>query len=184
MQENQNTTLNDTAENAAQNVADDAQAAESVVLTPEERIEALEKELAESREQTLRALADIENLRRRHTEELASSQKYAINKFAQELVPVKDYLEMALLDQSGQIDTLKMGVDMTLKQLAAAFDKAQIREVSPKAGDKLDPHLHQAMSAEESDAEPNTIVRVLQKGYLLAERTLRPAMVVVAKAKA
>ena len=80
-------------------------------------------------------------------------------------------------------DTRKMGVDMTLKQLVAAFDKAQIKEISPAVGDKLDPHQHQAMSAEESDAEANTVLRVLQKGYQLAERTLRPAMVIVAKAK-
>ena len=115
-------------------------------------------------------------------EELASAHKYAITKFAGELVSVKDYLEMALLDQSGQIDTLKMGVDMTLKQLVSAFEKAQIKDIAPKAGDKLDPHQHQAMSAEESDAEPNTIVRVMQKGYQIADRAA--SAMVVAKAKA
>ncbi|PXX43424.1 MULTISPECIES: nucleotide exchange factor GrpE [Aquitalea] len=181
MQENQNNATNEAAVDETINAAASEQTVEQ---TAEQRIAALEAQLAELQDQLLRSRADQENQRRRNAEELLNTQKYAINKFAQELVPVKDYLEMALLDQSGQIDTLKMGVDMTLKQLVAAFDKVQIKEISPAVGDKLDPHLHQAMSAEESDAEANTVLRVLQKGYQLAERTLRPAMVIVAKAKA
>ena len=180
MQENQNNTNNEAVVEDVNNAAASEQQTEQTV---EQRIAELEAQVADLQDQLLRSRADQENLRRRNAEELLNTQKYAINKFAQELVPVKDYLEMALLDQSGQIDTLKMGVDMTLKQLVAAFDKAQIREISPAVGDKLDPHQHQAMSAEESDAEPNTVLRVLQKGYQLAERTLRPAMVIVAKAK-
>jgi len=181
MQENQNNASNEAAVEDVNNAAASEQAAEQ---TAEQRIAELEAQVADLQDQLLRSRAEQENQRRRNAEELLSTQKYAINKFAQELVPVKDYLEMALLDQSGQIDTLKMGVDMTLKQLVAAFDKAQIKEISPAVGDKLDPHQHQAMSAEESDAEANTVLRVLQKGYQLAERTLRPAMVIVAKAKA
>lgn len=180
MQENQSTQTN-TEEN---NTMENEQSQEGTVLTPEEQIAQLEAQVAGLKDQLLRSLADQENQRRRSSEELVNTQKYAISKFAQELVSVKDYLEMALLDQSGQIDTLKMGVDMTLKQLVSAFEKAQIKDIAPKAGDKLDPHQHQAMSAEESDAEPNTIVRVMQKGYQLADRVLRPAMVVVSKSKA
>jgi len=146
------------------------------------RIAELEKELAELKDNFLRARADADNLRRRAAEDVQSARKFAINKFAGELLSVKDSLEMALADQSGQFDALKFGVDLTLKQLAAAFDKADISEVNP-IGEKLDPHKHQAISAEVSDAEPNTVIRVMQKGYTVADRVLRPAMVVVAKAK-
>ena len=98
------------------------------------------------------------------------------------MLPVKDSLEMALLDQSGQFDTLKHGVDLTLKQLISAFEKFQLSEINP-VGEKLDPHKHQAISMIESDADANTVVNVMQKGYQIAERVLRPAMVVVAKGK-
>jgi len=152
-------------------------------LTPEAKIVALEAELAEAKDQFLRTRAEMENLRKRTAEELATARKHAINKFAHEVLPVKDSLEMALADQSGQFEALKFGVDLTLKQLIAAFDKMHIKEVSP-LGEKLDPHQHQAISTEESDAEPNTVIRVMQKGYLLADRVLRPAMVVVSKPKA
>ncbi|MEN3811737.1 nucleotide exchange factor GrpE [Chromobacterium piscinae] len=181
MQENQN----QAAEAVENEMTDTASAAHTELeQTPEQHIAGLEAEIAELNDTLLRARAELENQRRRAQDEVAAAHKYAIGKFAGELVTVKDYLEMALLDQSGQIDTLKMGVDMTLKQLVSAFEKAQIKDIAPKAGDKLDPHQHQAMSAEESDAEPNTVVRVMQKGYLLADRVLRPAMVVVAKVKA
>ena len=89
---------------------------------------------------------------------------------------------MALLDQSGQFDTLKHGVDLTLKQLISAFEKFQLSEINP-VGEKLDPHKHQAISMIEADADANTVVNVMQKGYQIAERVLRPAMVVVAKGK-
>lgn len=175
MQENQNPQAEEVLEQVTTSVEDAAASAA-------ERIAKLEAELAEVKEQFLRAKAETENQRRRAVEEVAKAQKFAIEKFASELISVKDSLEMALLDQSGQFDTLKMGVDLTLKQLLAAFEKSQISEINP-LGDKLDPHRHQAISTEESDAEPNSVVRVMQKGYLIADRILRPAMVVVAKAK-
>ncbi|AXK39564.1 nucleotide exchange factor GrpE [Crenobacter cavernae] len=146
----------------------------------DDRVAQLEAEVAELKDQFLRTRAEMDNLRRRSAEEVMNAQKYAINKFAQELFSVKDSLEMALLDQSGQFDALKFGVDLTLKQLASAFEKAQIVELNP-VGEKLDPHKHQAISAEASDAEANTVVRVMQKGYQVADRVLRPAMVVVSK---
>ncbi|TDR73567.1 nucleotide exchange factor GrpE [Paludibacterium purpuratum] len=146
----------------------------------EERIGVLEAELAQVKDQYLRSLADMENQRRRHLDELTNTQKYAINKFAMELLSVKDSLEMALADQSGQFDNLKFGVDLTLKQLASAFEKAQIEEINP-LGQALDPHKHQAISSEEAEVEANTVLRVMQKGYAVADRLLRPAMVVVAK---
>ena len=89
---------------------------------------------------------------------------------------------MALQDQSGNFDALKMGVQMTLTELQKAFDQSNIKEIDPKAGDKLDPHRHQALQSVESEQEPNTVVSVMKKGYTLSDRVLRPAMVTVAKA--
>lgn len=143
------------------------------------RIEALTAQL---QDEQLRSAATEQNLRRRHQEELQAAHKFAGQKFAAEMLPVKDYLEMALLDQSGQFDALKMGVQMTLNELQKAFDKTQISEINPQPGDALDPHRHQALQTEASDLPPNSIVRVMKKGYALSDRVLRPAMVVVAAA--
>ena len=145
------------------------------------RIAELEGQLKDSE---LRGLANEQNLRRRHQQEIADTHKFAGQKFAAEMLPVKDYLEMALLDQSGNFDALKMGVEMTLTELKRAFEQAQIKEILPQPGDKLDPHRHQAFQTVESDQEPNTIVNVMQKGYTLHDRVLRPATVSVAKARA
>ena len=178
--------MQETPENVAAETGRAAEAAETghteVIseATAEERIGVLEAELGQVKDQYLRSKAEMENLRRRHLEELENAKKYAIGKFAAELLSVKDSLEMALADQSGQFDALKFGVDLTLKQLASAFEKGQIVEINP-LGETLDPHKHQAISSEQSDAEANTVVRVMQKGYLVADRLLRPAMVVVAK---
>ncbi|HGO6461559.1 TPA: nucleotide exchange factor GrpE [Neisseria gonorrhoeae] len=145
------------------------------------RIAELEAQL---KDEQLRALANEQNLRRRHQQEIADTHKFAGQKFAVEMLPVKDYLEMALLDQSGNFDALKMGVQMTLNELQKAFDATQIREINPKAGDKLDPNIHQAMQAVASEQETNTVVGVMKKGYTLSDRVLRPAMVTVAQKEA
>ena len=145
------------------------------------RIAELEAQL---KDEQLRALANEQNLRRRHQQEIADTHKFAGQKFAVEMLPVKDYLEMALLDQSGNFDALKMGVQMTLNELQKAFDATQIKEINPKAGDKLDPNIHQAMQAVASEQEPNTVGGVMKKGYTLSDRVLRPAMVTVAQKEA
>ena len=145
------------------------------------RIAELEAQL---KDEQLRALANEQNLRRRHQQEIADTHKFAGQKFAVEMLPVKDYLEMPLLDQSGNFDALKMGVQMTLNELQKAFDATQIKEINPKAGDKLDPNIHQAMQAVASEQEPNTVVGVMKKGYTLSDRVLRPAMVTVAQKEA
>ena len=145
------------------------------------RIAELEAQL---KDEQLRALANEQNLRRRHQQEIADTHKFAGQKFAVEMLSVKDYLEMALLDQSGNFDALKMGVQMTLNELQKAFDATQIKEINPKAGDKLDPNIHQAMQAVASEQEPNTVVGVMKKGYTLSDRVLRPAMVTVAQKEA
>ncbi len=144
-------------------------------------VEGLKARIAELEDAFLRAKAESDNQRRRSQEEIAKTHKYAIEKLARELLPVKDSLEMALLDNSS-IENIKAGVDLTLKQLSSAFEKAQLTEINP-VGQKLDPHQHQAISMIEADAEANTVVQVMQKGYLLADRVVRPAMVVVSKGK-
>jgi molecular chaperone GrpE len=133
--------------------------------------------LEQQRETMLRAVADAENARKRAQAEAAASQKYALERFAEGLLPVADSLEAAL--KSGDTS----GVELTLKQLRAALEKSNIREIDPKPGERFDPHRHQAMAAvEAAGAEPNSIVAVMQKGFRLHDRVLRPALVTVAKA--
>ncbi|MGF6147456.1 HSP-70 cofactor [Kingella potus] len=156
--------------------------AEAVPPTYEElqaKVEELEGRL---KEEELLGLANEQNLRRRHRQEIADTHKFAGQKFAAEMLPVKDYLEMALLDQSGNFDALKTGVQMTLNELNKAFENTNISEINPQPGEKLDPHRHQAIQAVESTQEPNTVVGVMKKGYALSDRVLRPAMVSVATA--
>ncbi len=133
--------------------------------------------IEEQRERVLRALAETENVRKRLQAEAAAGQKYALERFAEGLLPVVDSLEAAL--QSKDVS----GVELTLRQLQGALEKASIRSIAPAAGERFDPHRHQAMAAVEADAEPNTIVTVMQKGYALHDRVLRPALVTVAKSK-
>ena len=145
-------------------------------------LEAARNEAAQSRDALLRALADGENIRRRAQTDLANAHKYAIENFATNLLAVKDTLEMALNDKASTTEQIKMGVDLTLRNLSAAFDKAKIVEVSP-VNQKFDPNRHQAMSEVDSDQPSGTVVQVFQKGYMIADRVLRPAMVAVARAK-
>lgn len=143
-----------------------------------------EARLAEAQDAFLRAKADVENFRRRAQEDIAKAHKFAIESFAESLVPVKDSLEMALKVEVLTVESLKEGVEMTLKQLSSAFEKNRLMEVAPQPGDKLDPMKHQAISMVPAEQEANTIVNVLQKGYLISDRLLRPALVTVAQEKA
>ncbi|MGE5169320.1 MAG: nucleotide exchange factor GrpE [Rudaea sp.] len=145
-------------------------------------VEKAQAEIAEMKDAWLRARAEVENVRRQGQADVARAHKYAIEKFAEDLLPVKDALEQTLAaDASVSVETLKAGAELTLKALSAAFGRAQIREIDP-TGQKFDPHQHQAMQAVESDLPPNTVVTVFQKGYLLNDRVLRPALVTVSKA--
>ena len=141
----------------------------------------LQSKLAEMQDAFLRAKAEADNTRRRAQEDIAKAHKFAVESFAESLLPVKDSLEMALKVETPSIDSLKEGVDMTLKQLTAAFDKHRLIEVNPQPGDKLDPMKHQAISMVPAQQEANTIVSVLQKGYMIADRLLRPALVTVSQ---
>ena len=130
----------------------------------------------------LRARAEADNIRKRAQADIANAHKYAIENFSSALLAVKDSLEAALATTNASIDTVKSGVELTLKQLNSVFEKFNLTAIDP-AGQKFDPHRHQAIGVVDSDAEPNTVVQVLQKGYLLNDRVIRPAMVMVAKAK-
>ena len=146
-----------------------------------ELLQRAETEVAELKEAWLRARADVENIRRQSALDLGRAHKYAVERFAADLLPVKDALESALAADNASPDALRDGVDLTLKQLVAAFEKAQITEIDP-AGAPFDPHQHQAMTMLESAQPPNTVVQVFQKGYRLSDRVLRPALVAVARA--
>ena len=130
----------------------------------------------------LRAKAETENVRRRAQEDIAKASKFAIERFAGDLLAVIDSLDAAMAVETPSVDSLKSGTELTLKQLLAAFEKSGLKQINP-LGEKFDPNFHQAISMVPSDQEPNTVVTVLQKGYLIAERVLRPALVMVAQAK-
>jgi molecular chaperone GrpE len=137
----------------------------------------LKAELATAKDQYLRARAEIENVRKRGIEDAAKAKKFAIESFAENLIPVADSLYAALeTDQSE-------GLKMTLQQLVSAFEKGKLFEIKPEVGDAFDPHKHQAIATVESDQPVNTIVSVLQRGYTIVDRVVRPAMVTVSKAK-
>ena len=143
-----------------------------------------ETKLQEQRDAWLRAMADAENARKRAQADVAAAHKYGVERIAESLVPVMDSLQAALATDSADPATLRSGVELTLKQLQAAFEKAGLAEIEPAEKDKFDPHFHQAMTAVEADADPNTVVQVMQKGYRLHDRLVRPALVTVAKARA
>lgn len=149
----------------------------------EEQLSATEAKLAEMYDAFMRAKAEADNVRRRAQEDVAKAHKFAVESFAEAMVPVKDSLEMALKVETPTIENLKEGVEMTLKQLSAAFEKNRLIEVMPAPGEKLDPNKHQAVAVVPSEQEANTVVAVLQKGYMIADRLLRPAIVTAAQPK-
>ena len=148
--------------------------------TAENQLSALEQENARLKDQLLRTVAEMDNVRRRATEDVSKAHKFSIEKFAESLVPVQDSLEKALQDDSGDMATLREGVELTFKQLATALEKNGVVELNPK-GEKFDPHFHQAISMVPSDLESGLVVDVLQKGFKIADRVLRPALVIVAQ---
>jgi molecular chaperone GrpE len=152
--------------------------------TSEELLAEAQRKLEEQREAWLRALADAENARKRAQADISQARKYAAERTIEDLLPVMDSLEAALNAGGTDSDALRTGVELTRKQLQSAFERAGVAEVSPAPGQRFDPHRHQAMTASESDQEPNTVLLVLQKGYTLHDRVVRPALVTVAKAKA
>ena len=157
------------------------QEAESGGKPLEQQLAEAQAQAAQHRDAMLRALADAENARKRFQAEAANAQKYALERFAESLLPVMDSLEAALANQDASPQALRDGVALTLRQLTSALEKARIAPIAPVPGERFDPHRHQAMAAVESDSEPNSVVATMQKGYQLHDRILRPALVTVAK---
>ncbi len=149
----------------------------------EQRLAELEAKHAEMADAYLRAKAEVENTRRRSEEEMSKARKFAIESFAESLLPVKDSLEAGLAIENASIEQLREGSHATLRQLTAALERSKVLEIAPPAGTKFDPHQHQAISVVPADQEANTVVAVLQKGYLIADRVLRPALVTVTAPK-
>ena len=143
----------------------------------------LKTKSAELADQFLRAKAEAENARRRAEEEVSKARKFGIESFAESLLPVCDSLDAALAIENATADQLREGSDATLRQLQSALERNKVIVVSPAAGTRFDPHQHQAISMVPAEQEANTIVSVLQKGYLIADRVLRPALVTVAAPK-
>jgi molecular chaperone GrpE len=143
------------------------------------QLEAAQAKANEHYDQILRTRAEADNVRRRAQEDVSKAHKFGIESFAESLVPVKDSLEAALAQQEQTADALRQGVEATLKQLTSAFERNRLVEIAPAAGEKFDPHQHQAISSVPSEQPANTVVQTLQKGYLIADRVLRPALVVV-----
>ncbi len=151
--------------------------------TPEQQIADLQTKLTEASDAFLRAKAEAENTRRRADEEMAKARKFAVESFAESLLPVRDSLEAAILLPNATPEQLLEGVHATLRQLTQALERNKVMAIAPPAGTKFDPHQHQAISVVPAEQEAGTVVAVLQKGYLIAERVLRPALVTVSAPK-
>ncbi|HBI84035.1 nucleotide exchange factor GrpE [Orrella sp. NBD-18] len=164
-----------------QNQQDTADAVEQdpLVLLQNE-LAAVQAQLAEAKDQALRAAAEMENVRRRAQEEVSKARKFGIESFAESLVPVKDSLEAALAQTEQSAEDMRAGIEATLKQLISGFERNHLKEIAPAVGDKFDPHHHQAIANIPAEQASGTVVQTLQKGYLIADRVLRPALVTVA----
>jgi molecular chaperone GrpE len=157
-----------------------AENVEPTEITAEARIAELEAALEEAKASVLYVKAEGENIRRRAMDDIDKARKFALEKFSNELLAVKDSLDAALLIETADVQSYKDGVQLTANQLTSVFEKFNIAEINP-VGEKFDPNKHQAISMQENSGEPNTVFNVLQKGYTLNDRVLRPALVMVAK---
>jgi len=167
----------DASEKTADAVSENAEAGP-------DSLEALQAEMAALKDQLLRAHAEMDNVRRRAQDDVARARKFGIETFAESLVPVKDSLEAALAQPEQSLESLREGVAVTLRQLTGAFERNHLKTIDPAVGDKFDPNLHQAISSVPAETPANTVAQTLQKGYLIAERVLRPALVMVSAGKA
>jgi molecular chaperone GrpE len=147
------------------------------------QVAALSARNAELMDQFVRAQAEMQNVRRRSEEEVSKARKYAVESFAENLLPVCDSLEAGLHHQDQTAEQIRAGAEATLRQLKSALERNKVLEINPAPGTKFDPHQHQAISVVPAAQEPNTVVTLLQKGYLIADRVLRPALVTVTAPK-
>ncbi|MFM0203095.1 nucleotide exchange factor GrpE [Paraburkholderia fungorum] len=181
------TPADETARQAAEAAAPQQEAAanaapEAPVSDAQAALAEAEAKLAELQESFLRAKAETENVRRRAQEDVTKAHKFAIESFAEHLLPVIDSLEAAVAHSSDDLQKVREGVELTLRQLTGALEKGRVVALNP-VGEKFDPHRHQAISMVPAEQEPNTVVAVLQKGFVIADRVLRPALVTVAAPK-
>jgi len=183
MQDQENQASPNPEEVQAQAAPEQQAPADAATPSLEEQLSATEAKLAEMHDAFMRAKAEGDNIRRRAQEDVSKAHKFAVEGFAEALLPVKDSLEMALKVEAPTLESLKEGVEMTLKQLNSALERNRVLEVVPAAGDKLDPNRHQAVAMVPAEQEANTVVDVLQKGYTIADRLLRPAIVTAAQPK-
>lgn len=191
MQDSHNSSANEqelisvNLEKGSANNSEDSNASDSMIeSTPslEQLLRDAELKAAEHHDAWLRAKADAENIRKRAQIDIANAHKYAIEKFSVELLAVMDSLEAALAVENITVENFRNGVELTHKQLASVFEKFNIKAISP-VGEKFDPHQHQAMCMVESELPVNTVTQVMQRGYMLFDRVIRPAMVAVSKNK-
>jgi molecular chaperone GrpE len=182
MSEPENQSTNDAVKAEAEGALPPAMDDAVTVAQLQEALAAAEAKATEQFENFLRAKAEADNARRRAQEDVSKAHKFGIERFAEALVPVKDSLEAALAIQSATLESYKEGMEITLRQLVTAFERNSLVEISP-SGQKFDPHKHQAIAMVPSDAEANTVVAVMQKGYMIADRVLRPALVSVSQGK-
>lgn len=170
-------------QNAEANIEAAVEGAAEATPSLEDRLRESELNAREHHDAWLRAKAETENVRRRALDDVEKARKFALDKFAADLLAVKDSLEAALATgDNASLESVKSGVELTLKQLSGVFEKNAIQEINP-LGEKFDPNCHQAIGMVEADGEPNTVAQVLQKGYLLNERVIRPALVMVVQQK-
>ncbi|MBX3633910.1 MAG: nucleotide exchange factor GrpE [Rubrivivax sp.] len=175
--------MNQNPDTAPQDPADAGAAEAASALTPEQQLADLQARHAEVSDAFLRAKAETENIRRRAEEDMAKARKFAIEAFADSLLPVMDSLGAAVAIPNATPEQLLEGVHATLRQLTQALERNKVVAIAPPAGTKFDPHHHQAISVVPAEQDANTVVAVLQKGYLINDRVLRPALVTVAAPK-
>ena len=154
----------------------------NIMPSPEELLKEAERKAQEHYDAWMYAKAEGENIRRRAVEDVSKAHKFAVERFSNELLAVKDSLEAGLAVETGTVESFKSGMELTLKQLSGIFEKFHINEINP-LGEKFDAHKHQAIGMLDSEQPANTVVSVMQKGYVLNDRVLRPALVMVSKAK-
>ena len=171
------------AANAAEAATPAAPATQAAASSPEAQLAELQARHTEVSDAFLRAKAEAENTRRRADEEISKARKFAVESFADSLLPVRDSLEAAIALPNASLEQMLEGVHATLRQLTAALERNKVLVIAPPAGTKFDPHQHQAISVVPADVDAGTVVTVLQKGYLIADRVLRPALVTVAAPK-
>ncbi|MDU0810863.1 MAG: nucleotide exchange factor GrpE [Burkholderia sp.] len=180
MQENSLAESTDASSSEMYDTIQDSQQISSEINTNNKEFDNIQEKITEIQEDYLRAKAETENIRRRSQEEVLKASKFAIENFTKQILPVLDSLEAAVIDKSDNLTKIREGIDLTLRQMKSAFEKCCVIQLNP-IGEKFNPYLHQAISTVPANQEPNTVITVLQKGYRIADRVLRPALVIVTK---